>query len=470
MTTRGRVFLLDDDDLIVSMLARALSGEGYEVRPETDPEGAVDKIRQFSPDVVLLDIKMPGASGMEILKEITGQAPGTQVVMLTSDDSANTAVTAMKLGAVDYLTKPFDIDEVKIVVASIMQKASLMHEVEYLRRVTADLTHKELLGTSPAINELKARAEKLAAAGVPTVLITGESGSGKEVMARFIHALMHRGAAGGRAPFIGINCAALPEPLIESELFGHEAGAFTDAKADKTGIFELASKGSILLDEIGEMKSSLQAKLLRVLEERTVRHVGGKHDIPVGATVFATTNRDLEAAVDKGEFRIDLYHRLNTFALHMPPLRDRSEDVLELARHFLIFFSAKYNRTLIKRFSPEVDKLLAAYAWPGNVRELRNVMERIVVLEAGEQVLPEHLPKEILRAKALGGAAETGAAYLLPETGLSLDGVEKDLILQALGRSGGNKIRAASLLGITYDSLRYQIKRFGLQHLKKGDP
>ncbi len=463
MKAKGRVFLLDDDDLIVSMLARALKGEGYDVQPETDPNEVVDKIRSFSPDVVMLDLKLPGKSGMDILKEITERGIGAQVIMLTSDDTAETAVRAMKLGAADYLTKPFDMDEVKLVIASIVEKGKLRSEVEYLRKVSSDLVYKEIIGNSGLLSKLKEKAEKLAQAGVPTVLITGENGTGKELFARYIHQMLHGENPSGYAPFVGINCAALPEPLIESELFGHEKGSFTDAKADKKGIFELASQGSILLDEIGEMKPNLQTKLLRVLEERKVRRVGGRHDIPIDATVFATTNRNLEEAVEKGDFRIDLYYRLNVFSLHIPPLRERPEDQLLLAQYFLSFFSEKYNRAGPKNFSPEVEKLLLAYSWPGNVRELRNVIERIVVLESCETVLPELLPKEILYPKGIESTATAASGITLPEGGLFLDEVEKHLILQALERSAGNKTQAAKLLGITYDSLRYQIKKFGLE-------
>ncbi len=463
MKTRGRIFLLDDDDLIVSMLARALKGEGYEVQAETDPNGIIDKIRPFAPDVVMLDLKLPGISGMDILKEITDQRIGTQVVMLTSDDSAESAVKAMKSGAVDYLTKPFDMDEVKIVVHSIVEKGNLKKEVEYLRKISSDLIYMEIIGGSRVVKKLEEKAEKLAQAGVPSVLITGENGTGKEMFARHIHHAMHGQGSGGYAPFVGVNCAAIPESLIESELFGHEKGSFTDAKTEKKGIFELASQGSILLDEIGEMKPNLQAKLLRVLEERKVRRVGGKHDIPIDATVFTTTNRNLEEAVEKGEFRIDLYYRLNVFSLHIPPLRERQEDILPLTRYFLEFFSTKYNRSAIKGFSQEADKLLLSYGWPGNVRELRNVVERIVVLETDETVLPDHLPKEILFGKGGARTVSAGSGFALPEAGLSLDKVEKDLILQALEKAGGNKTKAAKLLGVTYDSLRYQIKKFGLE-------
>jgi len=472
MRAKGRVFLVDDDDLIVSMLARSLRLAGYEVQAETDPAGVVEKIRAFAPQLVLLDLKLPDASGMDILAELGEGGGGAQVVMLTSDDSAESAVKAMKAGAVDYLTKPFDLEEVKLVVASIMQRWSLRQEVGYLRKINAGQDHKDLVGPSAPLQALKQQAEKLARAGVPAVLITGENGTGKEMLARYVHRLMHPGEGEAGTPFIGINCAALPEHLIESELFGHEKGAFTDAKVESQGIFELASGGSVLLDEIGEMKLALQAKLLRTLEEWKVRRLGGRHDIPIQATVFATTNRDLEAAVERGEFRIDLYYRLATFRLHIPPLRERRGDVVPLAEHFLATFAAKYGRARPAEFSAEARDLLVAHAWPGNVRELRNTVERLVVLESGPVILPEHLPREVLepRPPAAAPAATPvptpapGAEpeFSLPEGGISLEDLESTLILQALAKTGRNKVQAAKLLGMTYDSFRYQVKKLGL--------
>jgi DNA-binding NtrC family response regulator len=470
MTAPARIFLLDDDDLVVAMLARALRSEGYEVQGRTEAAGAVDAIRAFAPDLVLLDVKLPGTSGLEILTELSERAFGAQVVMLSSDASAESAVRAMKMGAVDYLTKPFDLEEVKLVIASNLEKGRLQREVEYLRRISgAALAKREIVGTSAAIRTLRDGAEKLARAAVNMVLITGESGTGKELVARYIHQCMHPNGSSRMAPFIGINCSALPEQLIESELFGHEKGAFTDAHAEKKGVFELAAGGTILLDEIGEMRWDTQAKLLRVLEERTIRRVGGRLDIPISATVFATTNRDLEEAVQKGEFRTDLFYRLATFSLHIPPLRERSEDLLPLARHFLASFAAKYGHHIVTDFSPEAERLLLAYPWPGNVRELRNVMERIVVLGSGDLVLQEQLPKELLRLRSDGPPPPVPASgVLLPEGGLSLDALERSLIEQALARAGGNKALAAKLLGMTYDSLRYQAKKLGLDGAGNG--
>jgi DNA-binding NtrC family response regulator len=461
MSSKGRVFLLDDDELIVSMLARALTREGYRVQAESDPVGVLDKIRLFAPDVVLLDIKLPGASGLDLLPEIVEAGIARNVIMLTSDDSAETAVTAMKLGAVDYLTKPFNLDEVKIVVQNVVEKSDLKHEVDYLRRVSAELLERPLIGEHETILELRRKAETLATAGVQVVLFTGESGTGKEVFARYIHQLRHTDRAGRPAPFIGINCTALPETLIESELFGHEKGAFTDAKTERKGVFEMAAGGSLLLDEIGDMQPSLQGKLLRVLEERVVRRVGGRKDLPVKATVFATTNRTLEDLVEQGRFREDLFFRLNSFALDIPPLRERGDDVLLLARFFFDRFAKRYDRKTPVEFSPEAERLLREYAWPGNVRELRNTVERIVVLEDVDVLLPGQLPKEVT---GQARAPETGKGTMisLPDDGLSLEQVERDLIVQALEKTGGNKTRAAKLLDLTYDTLRYQIKKFGL--------
>jgi DNA-binding NtrC family response regulator len=460
MSARGRIFLLDDDDLIVSMLDRALTREGYQVQAETDPAGVLDKIRAFVPDAVLLDIKLPGANGIDLLQEILAGGFARRVIMLTSDDSAETAVRAMKLGAVDYLTKPFNLDEVKITLAHVLETEALQREVDYLRRISSELVERPFIGCSPAIEELKLQATKLAQADVPVILIHGESGTGKEVLARYIHRLRH-GDRSVRVPFIGINCAALPEPLIESELFGHEAGSFTDAKSDKQGVFEMAHGGSILLDEIGEMQALLQTKLLRVLEEKVIRRVGGRHEIKVNAAIFATTNRDLEVAVAQGEFRQDLYYRVIAFALEIPPLRDRKEDIPLLTDFFLEQITGAYKRRKRPEFTPEALEHLRAYRWPGNIRELRNMIERIVVLESGEKIGPDDLPREILDRDATDAQGEP-VGISIPKEGLSLERVERDLIVQALSMADGNRAKAARLLDVTYDSLRYQIKKFGL--------
>ncbi len=461
MSNSGRVFVLDDDELIVSMLSRALKNEGYEVHTETKAHDVINKLESWSPDVLLLDIKLPDRDGMDILQELMTRDINTQVVMLTADDTAESAVKAMKLGAVDYLTKPFHIDEVKIIVRNLLEKEMLKQEVNYLRKVTAELIERDIIGESSAIKEIKSKSEKIAQAGVSTILITGESGTGKELVSRYIHHLIHGELDSGYAPFIGINCAALPESLLESELFGHEKGSFTDAKSEKKGLFELAAGGSMLLDEIGDMKDNLQSKLLRVLEERTIRRIGGKDEIPIDVTVIATTHRNLSDAVEKGEFRMDLFYRLNAFSLHILPLKERREDIPVLARHFLSSFATKYNKRKLEGFSPEAERLLLSYSWPGNVRELKNVIERIVVLEGADMILPEHLPKEISN-QSIPVSQMAKDRFVLPPAGLSLDALEKDLILQALQKANHNKTQAAKLLNISYDTLRYQIKKFGL--------
>jgi DNA-binding NtrC family response regulator len=450
MRHKRRIFLVDDDMLIVSMLSRSLKKEGYETQIHNSAQGIVPKIAAWQPDLVLLDIHLDvEINGLDILEEIKNEKLDTPVVMLTADDTAESAIKAMKTGAADYLTKPFNIEEVKLVINGILEKARLREEVEYLRKTGASGAEKDMVGESPAIKDILAKAAKLAEARANTVLLTGESGTGKEVLARYIHKMLHAGEPGEAEyiPFITVNCTALPDNLIESELFGHAKYSFTDAKTDKKGMFELANGGTILLDEIGDMRLDLQSKLLRVLEERVVRRLGGKVDIPLDVTVIATTNKDLLAAVAEKEFRGDLFFRLSTFHLEIPPLRERREDIPLLIRHFFNLFASKYFKKDVKGLSEEEKRDLCSHDWPGNVRELRNVLERRVVLENMDVRRPF---KE-----------KRGAHYvILPATGLSLDEVEMDLIKQAMDMTDNNQTKAAKLLRMTYDTLRYQVKKY----------
>jgi DNA-binding NtrC family response regulator len=463
MTNKKKIFLVDDDELIVTVITRALKEDGYDISAETEMfKNVTDRIGAYYPDAVLLDNKLSGMSGLDILKEIKQNGIDAPVIMLTADDTAETAVKAMKLGAADYLTKPFNMDEMKLVISNIIEKKTLKQEVDFLRRISSEYLDENIIGESGVIEELKAKIKKMAEAHVSNILITGESGTGKELFSRYIHRLMFGDDTSRGKPFVAINCAALPEHLMESELFGHERGSFTDAKTEKKGVFELANGGSLLLDEIGEMKPALQSKLLRVLEERRVRRIGGKWDIPVDVTVLATTNRNLSDAVKAGEFRSDLFFRLSNFYLHIPPLRERSEDIPMLTRHFLSYYATQYNKKTIKGFSPEAEKLMTAYAWPGNVRELKNLIERLVVLENVEEILPSHLPHWLSGAPTTEAPA-SDKAFVLPEEGISLDDLEKDLFIQALKKAGNNKVVAAKLLNISYDSFRYGIKKYGLK-------
>lgn len=463
MTSKKKIFVIDDDELIVTVLSKSLLSEGYDVFAETSAfKNIIDKIGAFSPDAVLLDNKLSGISGLDILKDIRQSGIDAPVIMLTADDTAETAVKAMKLGADDYLTKPFNMEEMKIVINNIIEKKALRQEVDFLRRISSEYLDENIIGESRVIEELKTTIRKIAGAHVSSILITGESGTGKELFSRYIHRLMHGDDKSRSRPFVAINCAALPEQLVESELFGHEKGSFTDAKTDKKGVFEMANGGSLLLDEIGEMKHSLQSKLLRVLEERKVRRIGGKWEIEVDVTVMATTNRNLSEAVKTGDFRSDLFFRLNSFYLQLPPLRERSEDIPMLIKHFLSYYARQYNNKKIKGFSHDAEKLMTSYNWPGNVRELKNLIERLVVLENTEVILPAHLPHWLSGAPA-PEAHPADKRFILPEGGISLDEMEKDMIMQALERANHNKTVTAKLLNITYDSLRYQLKRFGLK-------
>jgi len=358
MKNNGRIFAVDDDELIVSMLARSLRKEGHTVEYQISPKGVLAKIIAWQPDIVFLDIDLAEeTSGLDLLAELKKEKIAAEVVMLTADNSSESAVTAMKNGAVEYFTKPFNLEEIKIVTANIITNIRRRDEVGYHRRMETPCCFEHgLIGASPAMLTVRDKAEKMARSRVETILITGESGTGKEVLSRRIHNWRQDDPGAPKSiedasPFFAVNCTALSETLIEDELFGHVKGAFTDAKSDKKGIFELAGDGTLLLDEIGDMRPDLQSKLLRVIEERKVRRLGGQVDLPVEATVIATTNKDLKAAVERGEFRRDLFFRLSAFAIELPPLRERGDDVLLLARYFLKFFAKKIRENAYQLFA-----------------------------------------------------------------------------------------------------------------------
>jgi len=464
MTRKGRVFLVDDDELIISMLSRALRKDGYETQLLHSSENAVEKICSWQPHVVMLDVDLGlGPSGLDILDDLKAGGVDFPIIMLTSDDSAETAIRAMKAGAADYLNKPFNLEEVKIVLENLLANTRMKNELDYLKKKRGNYLDVQFLGDSAPIRKVLGNARKMAEAGVPSVLVTGDSGTGKEVIARNIH-YWHFGENPNYAatPYIAVNCSALPENLIEGELFGHVKGAFTDAKADKKGVFELADGGTLLLDEIGDMRLDLQSKLLRVLEERSVRRIGGKIDQPVDVSIIACTNRDLKKLVAEGNFREDLYYRLSSFSLHLPPLRERKGDVEILALHFLGQFTKKYAKKPIRGISPEALELLDGYPWPGNVRELKNVLERCVVLENVDTLTSDHLPSGMDDHVPHENERCGQFQVFLPEEGISMQEVEKEFMRLALERAGNNMTKAAKLIQVSYDTFRYQAKKYNL--------
>lgn len=453
---RAKILVVDDEKLIRWSLEQDLTRAEYEVICAETGEAGLQLFREEQPEMVLLDIRLPGMSGIDLLRAIREVDSDAQVIMITAHGDVQSAVTAMKLGAYDYLEKPFEMERVRHLVEKALETAALKREVRQLRGEREKrYGFDQIIGRSERIRQLLDLARKVARSDATTVLLEGESGTGKDLLARVIH---YQSDRAGR-PFMEVNCSAIPDTLIESELFGHEKGAFTDAKSQKKGLLELADGGTVYLDEIGEMQPAIQSKLLKVIEEKAFKRVGGARDIRVNVRFIAATNRDLAASVREGRFREDLYYRLKVIPVVLPPLRDRREDILPLARQFIAQFNREFRRN-VQGISPEAEELLLAYHWPGNVRELRNVIERALILETEEQILPEHLPLEIQTPSERREAAI--APYEISPEGLSLEAVEKDLIQQALALTHGNQVRAARLLNITRDVLRYRMKKHGL--------
>ncbi|MGB9904115.1 MAG: sigma-54-dependent transcriptional regulator [Desulfotomaculales bacterium] len=444
-----KILIIDDEQHLCWALEKAMRQEGYNAVCAFNGKSGLELIKKEAPSLVILDLKMPEMDGLEVLKKAKEIQPRLPVIILTAHGTIETAIEAMKMGAADYLTKPFDLEELKIIIKQNLLVSQLVTEVNFLR---AELARKytDIIGESKAIREVKNMIERVARSNA-TVLITGESGTGKEVAAITIHQKSLR----KDGPFVTVNCAALPEQLLESELFGHEKGAFTGAVARKLGRFELADRGTIFLDEITEMPLSMQAKLLRVLQEKAFERVGGTETLYVDVRVIAATNRNLEKAIEEGKLREDLYYRLNVFQIHMPPLRERKEDIPLLARYFVEKFRPTY---LVGKISAEAMELLVRYHWPGNIRELQNVIERAAIICQGNEILPEHLPKELLAVQK----PPAGAIIYFPDQGICLEEVEKELILKALEKTGGNQTKAAQLLGITRSALLYRSQKYGI--------
>ena len=461
-----RILIIDDEKSILELLNVVFQKEGYRVRTNPGNPQALDLVEAGEYDVLLCDIKMPGVDGMALLQKSKELHPLTPVIMMTAYGSVKQAVEALRMGALDYVVKPFEVEELKILVSHGLEERRLREENVLLRKAVRDVSSFDnIIGKSRAMREVFELIEKVAATD-STVLVTGESGTGKEMAARAIHAHGRR----KDKPFVSINCGALPENLLESELFGHVRGSFTGAVAEKRGMFETANTGTVFLDEVGEMSPWTQVKLFRVLQERTVRKVGGTEEIPVDVRIIAATNQDLKKRIAEGRFREELFYRLNVISFEMPPLRKRVEDISPLVGHFLRKHCEKMNRPL-KRITPEVMNVLEIYPWPGNVRELENLVERIVAVEARETITAASLPEEFLgRGKKREPEADLGPGFSLED---HLDEVAKRHIQEAGERAGGNMSRMAELLGISYRSLRYllekyKIKSFGRMNGKNG--
>ncbi len=485
-STTGTILVVEDEQSQRETLC-AFLGEEYTMLEAGNGAEALAHVSENSVDLVFLDLRLGREDGLEILKKLRAEAPGLPVIMLTAHGTPEHAFTAYRHGAVHFMSKPYKLDELKERVRYEFEAAALRREKENLEGVRAEFAGQPLLGSSAELKRVLEQITKIARLSTSTVLIRGETGAGKELVAQQVHVQSPRGSG----PFVELNCSAVPENLLESELFGFERGAFTDAKRTKKGVFEMAAAGTLFLDEIGEMSLGLQAKLLKVLESKTFRRLGGTADITVDTRVVAATNRDLKKEVELGRFREDLYFRLQVIPIEVPPLRARASDIPMLLRHFIERFSREVGR-MPARLHPEAERLLVGYAWPGNVRELRNVIERIVLLESDEEIRPEHLPSEVSRpaagsagiasapastgapsASAAGGggsaaAVAVGAVWFSPGVIMPLVEVEMRAIQHALGCERGNKTRAAQALGISRQTLRTKLKEHALEEAAEG--
>jgi len=448
------VLVVDDEESMCEFLEVALTREGYIVETVTDPIKVVEGELGWDFDVAIVDIKMPRLSGLDVLRALKENNKDIAVIMITAYASVESAVAAMKEGAYDYIMKPFKLDEVRIIIKKALERKLLVEENRQLQSIfKTQEGFGNLIGKSEKMRELYEKIKKVAPTN-STVLICGESGTGKELVARAIHYNSLR--AGG--PFVAVDCTALPETLLESELFGHVKGAFTGAVADKKGLFEVADGGTIFLDEVGDISPAIQAKLLRVLQERAFKPVGGTKTIQVDVRVVAATNKNLEELVRKGSFREDLYYRLSVIPLYIPPLREREGDIPLLARHFVRKY-AEENGKEVEGISDEALRLLVQYPWPGNVRELENVIEQAVTLATGSLITPEDLPEHIKSGRIEHLANNITLQGTLKDT---IETLEKELILKALREAGGNQYRAAKRLGLSRQNLQYKIRKYGI--------
>jgi two-component system response regulator AtoC len=461
----NQILIVDDEEIISESLVKYLSGKGYCVITADSVSQGRDAIKDQSFDLILLDLKLPDGSGIELLKDIKELEQPPLVIVMTAYGTVENAVTAMKMGAYDFIQKPFRTRDIELIVRLALETRKLDSEVKQIIRNQAEKYGvKNIIGVSKPMQDIFEMIKKVAKVGANSVLILGESGTGKELVAKAVHYESRRAIW----PFVAINCSAIPQHLLESELYGHERGAFTDAKEKKIGLFEKANKGSLLLDEIGDMSPDLQTKLLRTLEDRKIRRIGGTEDINLDIQIIAATNQNLEHMVENGRFRKDLYFRLKVIEIKILPLKEHKDDIPLLMKYFLNYYN-EHTGKKFKGFEPEAEKAFMNYAFPGNVRELRNIIEKIVILEDAAYIGTDHLPAEMVRGKA--GNITSSSGDLLPnldsaeKAGLTgyIENIEKSIIEQALKKSDGNKSDAARLLKIDRSTLRYKMRHYGIK-------
>ncbi|MES1208563.1 MAG: sigma-54 dependent transcriptional regulator [Pseudomonadota bacterium] len=449
---RARLLVVEDDPAMRELLREALSDDGYQVDVAAGGRAGIDRVKQGGIDLIVSDVKMPDLDGLDMLREIKTCDPSPFVITITAFGSIDTAIRAVKLGAFDYITKPFEIDQLLLAVEKALGARELQSEVVRLRdEVERSYRFDNIIGRSPAMQEIFGMVRRLAGSSA-SVLVTGDSGTGKELIARSLHFSSPR----RNRPFVPLNCAAIPDTLLESELFGYKRGAFTDARSDRAGLFLEADGGTIFLDEIAELSPALQAKLLRVLQDREIRPLGGSGSEKIDVRVIAATNRDLDRRLKDGTFRQDLYYRLNVIHIHLPPLRERPEDILPLCAHFLTAASSRTDK-VISGIAEAAKKVLLAHAWPGNVRELENVIERAVALATGTTIQVEDLPAPIRERKAVDALASAFSR------GLTLDELEREYIERVLQAEGGNKTRAAQRLGLDRKTLYRKLEEYSAE-------